>query len=220
MIKINLLGKKHVAAGAIPFGLDEKLAKLGVTPADLMEMRTGLLRAAILIAGLYLANFVPIYFHEKKKAELDIVVNDLTSQAGRLSTELASKKDIRKQMDQLNKEEVELQRQLNAVSALQKDRSLAFRTLDSMIVSLPQKVWFNSLEYRERAVTIKGGCWEYFPINDFVKSINESTQFTSVNFKGIVSENPAQIVTGVPEAMQKIKNFELEFKVKSTGEAL
>jgi len=219
MIKVNLLGKKAAASGAIPFGLDEKLAKLGVTPADLEEARPGLARLGVLLAGIYLANAIPFHFHEQKKAELDASLNELNIQSKKLSVELASKKDIRKQMDQLNKEEVELQRQLNAVSALQKDRSLAFRTLDNMIVSLPQKVWFNGLDYKDRLVTVRGGCWEYFPINDFVKAINESTQFTNVNFKGIASEAPQQIVPGVPEAMQKIKNFELEFKVKGTGDS-
>jgi Tfp pilus assembly protein PilN len=219
MIKVNLLGKKAAAAGAVPFGLDEKFGKLGITPADLQDMRPGLVRLAALLAGIYFCNVVPLHFHEAKKAELDLVLAGLDGQSKKLSAELSTKKDIRKQMDQLNKEEVELQRQLNAVSALQKDRSLAFRTLDNMIVSLPQKVWFNGLDYKDRAVTVRGGCWEYFPINDFVKAINESTQFTGVNFKGIASENPTQIVPGVPEAMQKIKNFELEFKVKGTGES-
>lgn len=219
MIKINLLGKKHATAGAIPFGLDEKLAKLGITPADLIEMRMGLLRLGILLLGVYLCNVVPAHLHAKKLAELDVQVNELSQQASKLGQELASKKDIRRQMDQLTKEEVELQRQLNAVASLQKDRGLAFRTIDSMVVSLPQKVWINSVEYRDQNVIVRGASWEYFPIKDFVKAINESTQFTSLVFKGITSENPGTVVKGVPEAMQKIKNFELEFKVKGSGDS-
>jgi Tfp pilus assembly protein PilN len=218
MIKINLLGRKHSAAGAVPFGLDEHFAKLGVSPAELKEMQPGLIRLGVLLGGLYLCNWVPTYLYEKKMRELDVELNQLTAQSSQLSQELASKRDIRQQMDQLNKEEIELQRQLNAVSALQRDRSLAFRTLDNMIVSLPQKVWLSGMEYREKGVVIKGSCWEYFPINDFVKAINESTQYTSVNFKGIVTERQGTLIPGIPEAMQKIKNFELEFKVKGTGD--
>ncbi len=219
MIKVNLLGKKKAAAGSIPFGLDEQFEKLGINAADLSEMRPALVRFGILLVGLYIANYAPTYYHEMQIQELEAEVTALNEKAQILNKELASKKDIRKQMEQLNKEEIELQRQLNAVNALQRDRSLAFRTIDNMIISLPSKVWINSVAYRNRNVTVKGSCWEYFPINDFVKSINESTQYMEVVFKGITTENPGTLIPGIPEAMQKIKNFELEFKVKGSGDS-
>lgn len=219
MIKINLLGKKQTMEGKIPFGLDEHMSKLGITPQELQEARPGLIRFVVLVGGLYLANYVPTYFYEKRIAELDAELGQIAQQVQTLNTELASKRDIRKQMEQLNKEEGELQRQLNAVNALQRDRGLAFRTLDNVIVSLPQKVWINSISYKEKTVTVLGSCWEYFPINDFVKAVNESTQYTSVNFKGITTEAAGVLVPGVPEAAQKIKNFDLEFKVKGAEES-
>ena len=218
MIKINLLGKKKAAGGGVPFGLDEQFQKLGISPAELSEMRPALIRFAVLMLGLYGANYAPTYYHQMQITELDAEIATLTEKAQSLTQELASKKDIRKQMEQLNKEEIELQRQLNAVNALQRDRSLAFRTIDNLIISLPSKVWITTLNYKNRVVSIKGSCWEYFPINDFVKSINESTQYTEVNFKGITTENPASLIPGIPEAMQKIKNFDLEFKVKGSGD--
>ncbi len=219
MIKVNLLGKKKAAAGAIPFGLDEQFEKLGINAADLSEMRPALVRFGILLVGLYIANYAPTYYHEMQIQELEAEVTALNEKAQTLNKELASKKDIRKQMEQLNKEEIELQRQLNAVNALQRDRSLAFRTIDNMIISLPSKVWINSVAYRGRNVTVKGSCCEYFPINYFVKSITESTQYMVVVFKGIATEYPGTLIPGIPESMQKIKNFELEFKVKGSGDS-
>ncbi|RZA07991.1 MAG: hypothetical protein EOP11_06175 [Proteobacteria bacterium] len=219
MIKINLLGKKKSAGGGLPFGLDEKFEKLGVRGSDLAELRPGIVRLALLIVGLYIGNFVPNYFHQKKIEELDAKIAEITQQTDQLKRELASKKDVRKQMEQLNKEETELQRQLNAVNALQRDRSLAFRTVDNITSSLPQKVWIRKMNYENRRVTVNAACWEYFPITDFVRSINESTQYTSVNFKDIKSESgDGKLVPGVPAASQKIKNFELGFTVKSSGE--
>ena len=220
MIKINLLGKKHVAAGSIPFGLDEKLAQLGITTSELQEMRPGLIRLAVLVVGLYLAESIPVGMHERKVAELNNTLNALTEQTEKLSQELASKRDIRKQMDQLNREESELQRQLSAVRGLQKNRSTAFRSLDSLVVSLPQKVWLTAFEYKAPVIAVKGASWEFFPIHDFVKSINDSTQYGGVKFGGITTEAPAGgFQPDVPEAVQKKKNFTLEFQVLEAGGA-
>jgi len=220
MIRINLLGKKQAAAGSIPFGLDEKFAQLGITPSDLQELRPGLIRLAIIIVGLYLAEAIPVGMHERKVQELDGKLNVLTEQAKKLSQELATKRDIRKQMEQLNREEAELQRQLNAIGALQKNRNMAFRTLDSMVVSLPKNVWLTSFEYKSQTISLRGSCWEYFPINDLVKVINDSTQYSSVKFGGITTEAPeGGFMPGIPEAVQKKKNFSLEFQVLDAGGA-
>lgn len=221
MIKINLLGKKKSEAAGLPFGLDQTFEKFGVRGGDLGEMRPGLVRLALLVAGLYTANYVPNYYHQKQIEELEGTIAGLAQKSGKLKSELNAKKDVRKQMDQLNKEETELQRQLNAVNALQKDRSLAFRTIDNLTSTLPEKVWIKKLTYDERRVSISAACWEYSPITDFVRLINESTQYTSVIFKDIKAENATdgKFVPGVPLSAQKIKNFEVGFTVKSSGES-
>jgi Tfp pilus assembly protein PilN len=217
MIKINLMGKKKAAGGA-PFGLDERFAALGISGSDLQEMRPHLIRLGIMVVGLYLANFVPAYIQEQKILELQSQIDRMEGEANTLRTELAAKRDIRKQMEQLNKEEVELQRQLNAVNSLQKDRGLAFRTIDNLMISMPQKVWIKQFTYKDKVVNLKGSCWEYFPINDFVKVINESTQYADVSFRGITTTSPSDPVPGVPESLQSVKDFEVEFRVKASGE--
>jgi len=221
MIKINLLGKKKSEAAGLPFGLDQHFEKLGLRGGDIADLRPGLIRLAACLAGLYVANYVPNYFHQKQIEELEVTISGLTQKSGQLKRELNTKKDVRKQMDQLNKEEGELQRQLNAVNALQKDRSLAFRTIDNITTSVPAKVWIKKLIYDERRVTISAACWEYFPITDFVRTVNESTQYTSVIFKDIKAESSGdtRLLPGVPASAQKIKNFEVGFSVKSSGES-
>lgn len=216
MIKINLMGKKQAAPA--PFGLDERFASMGLSASELQEARPHLTRFAIMLLGLYLANYVPNYMQEQKIAKLQAEIDALDSNAAKMRTELSTKRDIRRQMDQLNKEELELQRQLNAVSSLQKDRGLAFRTIDNLMIAMPQRVWLKSFEFKNKQVSLKGACWEYFPINDFVKSINESTQYADVSFGGINSITAPEAVKGVPESLQKVKDFEVQFRVKSSGE--
>jgi len=214
MIRINLLGKKKIAA--MPFGIDEKLEKLGVSLTDFNELRPALVRLITLVVGLYIGNFVPTYLYEEKMKELDEKQTKLAMKSGELQKELNTKRDIRKQMEQLNKEEVELQRQLNAVNALQRDRASAFSTLNDVVQQLAktQKVWVEDLKYENRKVTLNGRAWEYFPINDFVKAITESTRYTNVIFREISAEEAKKLIAGVPEALQKTKKFSLEFNVR------
>jgi Tfp pilus assembly protein PilN len=218
MIKINLLGKKK-AASPLPFGLDERLEKMGISAENFADMRPALIRAIVLAIGLYVGNYVPNYFHQKKIEELEAVIAELATKTSALQRDLAAKKDIRKQMEQLNKEETELQRQLNAVNGLQKDRGLAFRTLDNLSNSMPQKVWLRKFDFNDRKVTVGGSAWEYFPITDFVRAVNESTQYSGVVFKDVKAEGSNEkLVPGVPAAVQRVKSFEIDFQVKSMGE--
>jgi Tfp pilus assembly protein PilN len=217
MIRINLLGKKKKSAN--PFGLNDRLEKLGITSSDLQEMRPSLVRLAMLIVGLYIANFVPGYLHDEKLAALTAELNKLTTKSAELSKELTTKKDIRKQMEQLTKEEGELTRQLNAVAALQQERNLSFNTLNDVMVQLGKigKVWIDDIQLDKRTILLHGRSWEYFAINDFVKTITESTKYYEVSVKNIKAElsgRYAKLIPGVPEAVQKEKTFELEFKIK------
>ena len=213
MIKINLLGKKKASA-QVPFQLDERLAKLGVSTDQIMELRPQLVKLALLLVGVYAAGEIPAQIMAEKVRKLDQQIEQLGKTAQGLEKELASKKDLRRQMEDLNKGELELQRQLNAIVSLQKDRGLAFRTVDSLVNLLPGKVWVNEMSFNHRQMRITGSCWEYFPINDFVKSVSESSQFKDVIFRGIQTEPSKMKVPGIAEHMQRIKNFEMEFTVK------
>jgi len=215
MIRINLLGKKKTAA--VPFGLDDKLEKFGIKGEELRELQPAIVRIIVLGIGLYIGNYVPTYLHDEKLRKLDAELSKLTSRSGELARELATKKDIRKQMEQLNKEEFELNRQLNAVNALQQGRSLAFNSLNDLMIQLGKtgKVWLDDLKYESKKMSLNGRSWEFFPVNEFVKTITESTRYTNVAFHGIQSEaSGVKPIAGVPEAMQKTKKFSLEYNVK------
>ena len=90
MIRINLLGKK--AAATVPFGLDEKLGKLGISVDDLKEFQPALIKLVVVVVALYLGEAVPRYFIEKKMQKLEAELQKLTSKAAELQKDLASKK--------------------------------------------------------------------------------------------------------------------------------
>lgn len=213
-IKVNLLGKKKTE---VPFGLGETFQKLGIKTDDLGALRPGLIKIAVLLAGLYVADYFPTYFFELKKAELAQKVEALEQHSNVLKKELTQKKGIREQMDQLNREEIELQRQLTAVANLKADRSLAFRSLDALINTVPDTIWLGKINYSNRKFDLDGSSWDYFAINDFVKSITESTRYLDVKFRGIQTKPPGEPYPGIPESVKAIKTFTLEYFVKDSG---
>ena len=211
LIKINLLGKKKVSA---PFGIDKLLEKSGIKLEDLSALKIPLLRVAVIVIGVYLAGYIPETIQERELAELDQKLSVVTKKADALQKEVTAKKEIRRQMDQLTKEENELTRQLNIISSLSKNRSNAFNTFDTLTSLIPAKVWVNRLDYMAGKISMEGASWEYFPINDFMKALNESLFFQDVNLKGIAAEATGKPIPGVPAVLQKIKSFELNMSVK------
>lgn len=215
-IKVNLLGKKKAE---VPFGLDETFGKLGIKVDDLDSLRPAIMKVIVLSAGLYAGHYIPNYFYQQKIVELDKKIEAMAQRQEQLKSELAAKSAIRNQMNQLNNEEVQLQRQLNAVKALRQDRGLAFRTLDQLVTKLPPTIWLSTIKFESRKLSLKGSSWDYFSINDFIKSINESTQYTGVNFRGIQTKNSETPYPGIPESMKKIKTFDLDYAVKQSGDS-
>lgn len=215
-IKVNLLGKKKAE---VPFGLGETFAKLGLKTDDFESLRPGLIRLIVLCGGLYAGHYVPNYIYSGQLAELDKKLEALNARQEQLKTELASKNGIRNQMTQLNDEEVQLQRQLKAVSSLKQDRGIAFESLDGLMTRLPTTIWLSNIKYSDRKVSFNGSSWDYFSINDFVKTINESIQYTNVQFRGIQTKPAEQAYPGIPDSIKKIKTFDLEYQVKSSGDS-
>jgi Tfp pilus assembly protein PilN len=215
MIKINLLGKKKAQA---PFGLDPALEKLGISTDDLLQLRPAALKIVACLALLYACDYIPSYIVEQKTAELDAQIKVVNDKSSKLQAELNTKKELRKQMEQLQKDEADINKQLSAINGLTKDRGLAFRAVDNVTTILPAKVWFTKIDYAAHKMIISGSSWEYFAINDFVKSLNEISAFHGVNLSGISSEGtPKAIVPGVSEADQKIKSFDVDFTLKSSS---
>lgn len=218
MIKINLLGKKK---SAIPPQLAflYQLEKIGINAEIVESLKWTLLRFLVLIIGLYAVAYVPEELLRREIAVLDAKLGVLSQRKVQLAADLAQKKDLRKKMESINKDEADLQRQLSAITALTKDRVIAFKTLENVTALLPEKVWLKSINLtKENRMNLSGSSWEHSPINDFVRAVTDTTQFTDVQFRGITSEG-GSTVPGISAAAQKIKVFDLDFRIKGPGES-
>jgi Tfp pilus assembly protein PilN len=214
MIKVNLLGKKKL--GGLPPQLQAALDKAGITPEELYELRPGLIKVAVIAAGIYLGGIVPATLHQTKLDELATTLDDVSKKEEELRGSLKQKQAIRQQMNQLNNDERDMRSQLDAVNALQRDRGLSFRTVDLFTKILPERVWISEIKLSDRNVNLQVSAWTLPAANEFIRAITESTQFTDVRFNSITTTPPSAPVEGVRESVQAVKTFELSFKVKGT----
>ena len=215
MIKVNLLGKKKKP---LPFGLDKALDKAGISEAQLAELRPSLPKLAVLVIGIYLANFVPNYLYEQRMQELQEQQAVVAKTVSDLRAEIGSLRKVRQEMERLQKEEGEIEAQLSTIDGLSKGREIAFNVLNSVAEILPAKVWVDRIDYRTNSLDVKGSSWEFFPINDFVRSLTENTKFDAVTLRSIRAQAPSgALEPGIPASEQKTKDFQIEMLVRGTN---
>ncbi len=214
MIKINLLGKKKKPA---PFGLDKALERAGINQAQIEEIKPALPKLLTIVAVVYLAYFIPNYFLEQKAAELraqqQVIGNKLTG----IKKELASLKKVREAMDKLTKDEAEIDAQLTTIEGLSNGRGVAFQALNSVVSILPDKVWIDRINYNDGEISMTGASWEYFAINDFVRSLSENTKFEAVTLRNIRAQSSGSLEPGIPASEQKTKNFQIDMLVQGAS---
>jgi Tfp pilus assembly protein PilN len=212
MIKINLLGKKKTPA---PFGLDQLFEKAGIRPGDLESMKPAFIKIGAILLIFYAAQEAPHIYFDSKLKQLDATLKGLTDKVESMQKILAEKKEIRKDMEQLLKEEAETKRQLDVISSISKDRSVPFKVVDNLSAILPQKVWISRMEITGQTIQLEGNSWDYFSINEYIRSLNESPLLQAVTLRSMASEELAtKPIAGIPEADQKTKVFQLEMMLR------
>lgn len=215
MININLLGKKK--AQAIP-GLDKIFEKIGIKGIDPEFARQAGMKIAALAIGLYVGFFVPNYLYELERDELRARLDGMNEQIKTLQKQYDAKKDIRKQMEELTKQETEAKRRLDIIMKIARDREVAFRTFENFTNLLPQKVWLNRVEFNNLSLTLEGSAWEYPSVNEFIKSLSESAYFDAVTLRTVAADASSALnLPGVSASVQKQKNFNVEMLLKGQG---
>lgn len=211
-IKINLLGKKKQPA---PFGLDKLIDKLGGGKFDFHQFKPTLMKLTALLVAYYAAQAIPDFFYGQKLREQEAKLQTLNAQAAVLQKELTSKKEIRKQMEQLIKEEVELRRQLDVISNLSKDRILPFKIVSTVAELIPNNVWLDKLEFRGSTVSLDGLAWEYGAVNSYLRALSENSYFQALTLRSIqADEIQGKPIPGVPVDIQKLKHFMAEMAIR------
>lgn len=214
MLRINLLQMK--SKGAATGGLADMLEPLGlsdISAEDLIEYRSIFFKVVFIAIGMYLGVAIPDHLLQERIAELDAQIEQKNQELGKLRRELRSKQSIREEMKAVTARETEIKRKLAVISSLDQDRYSAFRVMDTVSLLIPKEVWIKNIDFNASTLKLRGECWEFIPINEFVASLRQSPLFTNVRLVAINSRPAPSQIDGVPKSLQKIKSFEVEITI-------
>ncbi|MDI6795566.1 MAG: PilN domain-containing protein [Desulfatibacillaceae bacterium] len=101
--------------------------------------------------------------------------------------ELAHFKQIAQQVDELRTHIEMVQQRLNVITVLQEDRAKPVLLLDEMTaLVIPKRMWLTNLEDGATSINLKGMAVDNQTIASFLKNLEDSGRFSSVDLVSIV----------------------------------
>jgi Tfp pilus assembly protein PilN len=173
MIKINLLGESLSQAGA---------RAAAAEPAALYaeEGARKTLPIAGVVVGLLGASVGGIYY-----LMLNNEIEAKKVQAAQFQKELDELKPFIDLEAKFRKKKEELQNKEQVLVDLRKRMQLPVYFLQELADSLPDDVWFQSIQQNGMAITIQGQARNFESINAFYNNLQQRTRwFKSVNYPG------------------------------------
>jgi type IV pilus assembly protein PilN len=171
MIRINLL--PHDEA---PSQRTFNLPKVGsVVP---------LVAVIAVVAGLALA----FTYQSRRIADLGTTIAGEEAEARRLAPEIAK-------VQSLNRERDEVNRRLDVITQLDRDRYFRVHLLDELNRALPQHMWLTVIEEQgSNRFAVEGVTFSNFLVSDILQNLSRSPYITSVDLvvaeKGLINDVP------------------------------
>lgn len=202
MIKINLI-KSKVAAALPEVGVHEFSSEKegrGPSSTDILLLKN-LIIICIFPAALY-------FYQSQVESQLTYQKRKVSNEQNRIQQELIQKKQFKTQLDELAKKLEVTQKKYEALVNLPKDRLLEVKMLDTIQSIIPEKVWLNQLNYRERGLELYGTASSDDDLNGFTKALESRPIFKDVVLRRAKDEKNN---SGV------VKSFYITSKIESGG---
>ncbi len=171
MIRINLLPQEEA-----PSQRTFNLPKVGsVVP---------LVTVIAVVAGLALA----FTYQSRRIADLGTTISGEEAEARRLAPEIAK-------VQSLNRERDEVNRRLDVITQLDRDRYFRVHMLDELNRALPQHTWLTVFEEQgSNRFAVEGVTFSNFLVSDILQNLSRSPYITSVDLvvaeKGLINDVP------------------------------
>lgn len=134
----------------------------------------------------------------KKEGELDARIRDLEAEIANLNKVLSGIGDVKKERENL-------QKRLEVIQTLEKDRLLAAAVIDDLSGRVPEKVWLERLEKQGDKVVSVGVALDEETIADFMTALKASPYVEVVELESVTKH-----ATGGVD----LKKFSITFKLK------
>ncbi len=205
MIKINLATKKQSQA-ASP---ESKSAGLSMPKLDAGAfgelLKTPKIRqlALFVVAGFALS-FVLQSYKQEELNKLDVEMQRLTGEQGKLKAEVAKTAGYEQIKKTLEEDELAIRTKIDTIQKLLADRSNLPRMMLNMSQVIPKEVWLTEFRVQSDDVSMKGYSLGYNQISDFMKNLSESAYLSDLK---LGSTQASRDETG-----SEVAQFELDAK--------
>ena len=193
MIEINLS----------PKGSGANLDNIGGFNLSLLNVKLVVL-SIIALYGIEM--FVESYF-EGELSQLEAQQLAITNEQRSVATKLRALANIKKQVEDLNKQEAVLAKRIEVVKEIVGKRQNPFKVLKYVAENTPKDIWLDEVELDNNKLLLKGNSKSWKSIGEFLQNLKTSIFFnTNVTYK-----KPS----GAPEVFkgQRVEAFEIEATV-------
>lgn len=193
MIDINLIpGKKS-----------QGLGNVGGFNFSLLNVKM-LLISIIALYGVDI--FVSSHF-DSKLEELTQKENAIRSEQRKVSGKLRNLAKVKKEVENLNKQEIVLAKKIDVIKKIVDKRQNPFKVLKYIAENTPKDIWLNELEFKDNKLKLLGNSKSWKSIGKFLENLKTSIFFnTNISYKE--PEGVEKTFKG-----QRVEVFEIEANV-------
>ena len=139
-------------------------------------------------------------------------IRQLQPKAKALRIELAKYKGVDARLKRLKRNKEQVLKRIEIIKQLQKNRDALVRILAMLTETVPkEKIWFNALQEKGKAITIKGIALSNEAISQFMRNLEKSIYvgYGRVN----LIESAQKVIAG-----RKLRSFKLRFYFRTPSE--
>lgn len=143
---------------------------------DLNAVNLKMLGVAVII--YYMPGFTTSLIFEQKTIDKQTELQALTSENESLKQKIEKDANIKVQVDAFKDQVSKLELRSKQVDEILKNRTNPKKVLEKIARSIPEDVWFDSMEINDKnEITITGGANTSRSIGEFITNINDSPYF-------------------------------------------
>ncbi|MBA4348815.1 MAG: hypothetical protein C0415_02360 [Thermodesulfovibrio sp.] len=136
---------------------------------------------------------------------LKLNISQLTKQTESNKAAIANLKKKTEEVKKYEKLNKDFEQRNNLIESLRKNQSVPVRILDDVSAMIPEGVWLNSMNYKDKDVVIEGHAFTNIDVVAYVANLKRSVNITDLN----LDESRQTEVEKV-----SVYKFKLSFKVK------
>ncbi|MFK8138520.1 MAG: PilN domain-containing protein [Bdellovibrionales bacterium] len=190
MIEINLLRGLGGVSGLTATSTQTSTSQsVYFDPKDIaVKLVVCLIPVMILYAGdLYLQGVANDNYKKKLKAR------------DKLKKELVGFGNQVKQVKKIQEEKARLEKRMNTIKVLSKERLINVKALDALHNVIPKQAWLNDISIKEKQVEMSGLATEDVIVSRLLENLEESIFFTNVN---LIETSVSKTASGVAKTFK------------------